>query len=240
MTRPSLQSVATRSYPDEVSSSPPRREDSHGLADRLQEGTRDLHVRAERSGIIAGILRGRASRTGYTLLLRNLLPAYDALEGALEARRGDAALVGIARPEVYRRAALEADLEALAGHDWRDALPVLPAGAAYGRRVREANERTGGALLGHAYTRYLGDLNGGRIVQRLLRRSLDLGPACLSFFAYPGVGDLASFGADYRTAFDAAERHVDVSTVIDEARAAFRLNIAVSTEVEEAVSSVPD
>ena len=37
--------------------------------------TRNLHLEAERSGIIRELLRGNASRNGYILLLRNLLPA---------------------------------------------------------------------------------------------------------------------------------------------------------------------
>jgi heme oxygenase len=49
----------------------------------LREATADLHRRAERSGVIADLLHGRATRSGYALWLRNLLPAYRNLEAAL-------------------------------------------------------------------------------------------------------------------------------------------------------------
>ena len=56
---------------------------------RLQERTATLHRQAERSGFIRTMLQGRASRDGYALFLRNLLPAYQALEQGLERGRSD-------------------------------------------------------------------------------------------------------------------------------------------------------
>ncbi len=50
--------------------------------------TKTLHVEAERTGIIRDLLRGEASREGYILLLRNLLPAYREMEQGLERHRG--------------------------------------------------------------------------------------------------------------------------------------------------------
>jgi heme oxygenase len=58
--------------------------------------TKVLHLEAERTGIIRDLLRGEASRHGYVLLLRNLLPAYQAMEHGLESHRGSAVLGAIA------------------------------------------------------------------------------------------------------------------------------------------------
>ena len=49
----------------------------------LRERTRELHIQAERSGFIADMLHGRASRHGYVLMLQNLLPVYRTLETQL-------------------------------------------------------------------------------------------------------------------------------------------------------------
>ena len=54
--------------------------------------TKTLHVEAERTGIIRDLLRDEATRKGYVLLLRNLLPAYQALEQGLERHRDSPAL----------------------------------------------------------------------------------------------------------------------------------------------------
>jgi heme oxygenase len=210
-----------------------------GLADALRRRTGELHARAERSGVVAELLHGRASRGGYALLLRNLQPAYEALEQGLERHRGAPALAGLARPPLYRAHALAADLAELAGPDWRAALPLLEAGAHYARCVAAAAEGRGERLAAHAYVRYLGDLSGGRILGPLLARSLGLPVAALTFYAFPGLDDPEAFRFEFRDALDRAGREMtDPAAVVEEAALAFRLNIAVSEAVQAALAPV--
>ncbi len=205
------------------------------LADLLRERTRSLHVRAEKSGIFHALLRGHGSRSGYALLLRNLLPVYEELEAGLESHRADPALTAVADPAVYRAPALLSDLDGLCGASWRGRLPLLPAARGYARRVAEARAGRGIRLLAHAYTRYLGDLNGGRVLRCRLQRSLGLGSGALAFYAYPGIDDLDSFKCRYRSAFDAAPVD-DRDEIGAEACAAFQLNIALSEAVQRAAT----
>jgi heme oxygenase len=207
-----------------------------GLADLLRARTHALHVQAERSGVVADLLRGCASRRAYTLLLRNLLPVYQELEAGLERHRNRPELAGLAEPAVYRAAALGADLCALEGPRWEGSLPLLDAGERYARRVAEAACGDGTRLLGHAYTRFLGDLNGGRVLCRLLTRSLDLGPEALSFYAYPEVEDLDALRVAYRNELDRAGAFVVPELVVEESVVAFQLNIEVSEAVQRAAA----
>jgi heme oxygenase len=115
-------------------------------------------------------------------------------------------------------------------------LPLLPSGERYARRVAAAAAGDGSRLLAHAWTRYLGDLNGGRILGERLRDSLGLGADALSFCAYPEIEDLAAFRRAWREAFDAAGAACATETLVDEALAAFRLNIDVSEEVARAAA----
>src|SRR5271167_815901 len=85
-----------------------------GLSERLRTATAALHARAERSGIVAEILRGRVTRTGYALYLRNLLAAYAALEDGLRRHRAHRAVGRFLRPELERAGAIARDLEAIA------------------------------------------------------------------------------------------------------------------------------
>src|ERR1700712_4979503 len=79
----------------------------------LYLGTKTLHTEAERSGIIRDLLRGAASRDGYILLQRNLLPAYQALENGLARHANAPLLAELAAYRLDRAAALRADLAAL-------------------------------------------------------------------------------------------------------------------------------
>jgi heme oxygenase len=205
-----------------------------GLALRLKDATKALHAQAERSGVVADILHGRIDRPAYALLLRNLASVYLQMELGLEQRRDSLCVKPIAKPEMYRSGSLEADLVGIAGADWQTELELLPSTEIYVARIAAASQGDGALLLAHAYVRYLGDLNGGRMLRRLLARSLELDDASLSFYEFPEIADLDGFKLSFRAALDlAGRRSADVEPILDEARAAFLLNIAMSNEIKQ-------
>lgn len=201
--------------------------------------TKFLHREAERTGIIADLLRGHASRNGYILLLRNLLPAYQALEHGLERHRDSPMLGALAGFELARAPAIEADLAALWGAQWSDDVPLLAAAGHYAGRVAKAAAGDGAKLLAHAYTRYLGDLSGGQILRRRLAASLELRPDQLSFYEFQRYADLDALKADYRHALDkAGALAADPDAVVEEGAIAFSFNIDLSRAVEAYAPSV--
>ena len=208
---------------------------SDNLSTLLREGTRAQHVRAERSGFIADLLRGRGQRAGYVLLLRNLLPAYRALEQGLDRHRASPVFAGFDWRALFRAPALEQDLDALAGPDWPRTIALLPEGMRYAEVVTAAGIGAGHGLLAHAYTRYLGDLSGGQAIRRLLGRSLGMGEEALSFYRFAAIVDPDAFKRDFRRALDAAGPLVDGVSILDEAVTAFELNIALSEAIRRAV-----
>ena len=204
------------------------------LVTRMRATTASRHARAERSGIVAAILSGRASRTGYALYLRNLLPAYRGMERALERQEALAAVRQLARPALYRADRIAADLVALIGPDWCDQVPLLPSGERYAARVEWAGAGNGTRLIAHAYTRYLGDLSGGQILRRRLAQQF--GPGFpVAFAEFPGIGEGGAFVAAFRAALNrAASQTMDDEPVLREAITAFDLNIELSLEVNAA------
>ncbi|MGH6641334.1 MAG: heme oxygenase (biliverdin-producing) [Bradyrhizobium sp.] len=213
-----------------------RAEAPDGVVTSLYLRTKTLHVEAERTGVIRDLLRGQASREAYALLLRNLLPAYQAMEQGLERHLQSPGIGVLAQYRLDRAPAIESDLLALCGRRWSQDIPLLTAGDHYAQRVAKAAEGDGSRLIAHAYTRYLGDLSGGQILQRLLARSPGLHPAELTFYNFPRFSDLDALKMDYRKALDhagivAADRHA----VIEEAAIAFSLNIDLSCAVQAAV-----
>jgi heme oxygenase (biliverdin-producing, ferredoxin) len=186
--------------------------------DAVKAATWHLHVQAERSGVIADIIAGRASARGMALLLRGLLPVYQVL---------DASPFG--HPALARAAAIEADLRVLApGVE----VPLLPQGAAYAERVGVAGE----ALIAHAYVRYLGDLNGGPVLQRCLTHNLDAPLPRLLFNDYPGTADRAAFTRDYRATLDRVVQAREWEPILRETLIAFEMTIALSEAARAAAS----
>ena len=139
-----------------------------GLAQRLRQGTQDLHHEAERSGLMRGLLRGQLTIPAYAVLLHNLLQIYTALETGLARQAG---AVDIDFTPLYRRRALVEDLRAL---DAGRPLPIAPATSRLVERLQWLSDNDSPLLMAHAYVRYLGDLHGGQLMRDRVARSLGL------------------------------------------------------------------
>ncbi|MFD2184420.1 heme oxygenase (biliverdin-producing) [Rhodoplanes azumiensis] len=207
-----------------------------GLSSALREVTAPLHRQAEKAGAISDIVRGRSSRAAYALLLRNLHAVYEAIERGLDRHRDSPAVRHIVRDEVFRAGAIALDLENLCGGTAAAAaVPLLPEGRAYAAAVAEAAAGDGVGLIGHAYTRYLGDLSGGQTVSQVLARTLGLDAGMRNIYRFAGIGDLDAYKNGYRAAIDRAAFETErPDTILAEAMRAFRLNIALFWAVQAA------
>ena len=207
-----------------------------GFAAVLRERTSGVHREAERSGFIADLIRGRTCRDAYVVYLRNLLPVYEALEGALAARAGrDHADVfaPFIDDRVRRVATLRADLLAIAGRDWRSMGEVLSEARSYAHDIAAVAGDV--RLVAHAYARYLGDLSGGQILKPLLARTLELPADALAFYDFPAIPSLEGHKVAMRDALDGLDPDSAMTEVIvAEATASFRHNIALSKAVQAA------
>lgn len=206
------------------------------MADRMRERTRGLHAEAEESGIVREIISGRIDRPRYVLFMRNLLPVYQQLELGLARMKAQPGIGDLYRPELFRTQALVADLRTLGGPDFETALPLLPAGQRYADRVRVAGGGDGRLLIAHAYTRYLGDLAGGRVLaRRLAAAGLYAGDGGgLSFYEFPQLAQPGAFARTYRESLDLAAAALGGSAdIVEESALAFQLNIDLSLAVAE-------
>lgn len=208
-----------------------RSEQDGSFSAALRDATFALHREAERTGFVADLIRGRATREGYARYLANLSPVYGALEHALT--RGwsaDSILTPMLAPALHRSAALQADLGAITGGQQPSSLVLLPEAHAYAAAIRAAADaRSGPRVMAHAYARYLGDLSGGQILKPLLGRTLQLTPDMLTFYDFPGLDDLGRAKQSIRTALDTiVVGSPDGDDLIEEAKLAFRQTILLS------------
>jgi heme oxygenase len=213
-----------------------------GTSDRLvralRERTRVLHRQAERSGMIAKILSGHASAREYMHLLRNLLPAYAAMERQLKDLPAGFPFAVIADRQLFRAQALRKDLLALAGPGW-PAIALTPAARAYADLKDALGSQRGWPIIAHAYTRYLGDLSGGQILQRILVQKLRLAHDQTNFYRF----ELPCEPGGFRTRYIDALNGVlcvggDMDSIVEEAAIAFQMNIRLSDELSCGTHSV--
>lgn len=196
----------------------------------VREHTRDLHREAERTGFVRDMLAGRIDRLHYLLWLRNLHAVYDALEQALRSPDGMARAAPFTDPRLCRTQPLAEDLVTLAGADW-DRLPRVPETDGYVDVIGAA--RLSWRLMGHAYTRYLGDLSGGQLLSGLMAKHLGLPADALRYYGFSGIPDIPSYRTTLRDRMDAV-LHDDESAMRDALQGAaegFEQSIALSRAI---------
>ena len=211
-----------------------------GLAAALHDGTKALHTEAERAGVMAALLRGQASRESYVRLLVSLHTIYDALEAALERHATHAVLGPLYVPAFARRAALEADLAAAVGPEWPTTLEVPPLAQAYAAHLRQLADAAPERLIAHAWLRYLGDLNGGQILARIVRGAESLRDLPTRFYEFPGLSDPRGAALEWKTRLDASPLDTPARVaVVDEAIEGFQRHIALFRAIADQPPASP-
>jgi len=203
------------------------------LSALLREGTRAEHEQAENEGFVSRLMSGGLDVAAYADLAAQQHAVYTALEEASAVVRADERGAGLVFDELTRVPAIERDLVHLYGDGWRAEIHVLPATETYVARLREV----GGDLpryAAHAYTRYLGDLSGGQIVQRMMQRHYGMGVAGLEFYDFPEIVKVKPFKDLYRERLDGlALTPSEIDVAVAEAQEAFRLNRGVFVALGE-------
>lgn len=177
------------------------------------------------------VLRGTITRSAYLALLVNLRAIYEALEIQLDANRDNPALAGVDWNSVRRTPALESDIEHF--RDRTSHLTTEQSASRYVLQLRKLGAEAPGALLVHAYLRYLGDMYGGQIMRRTLAKAFpDASANSFSFYDFTSVGDQNAFVNSVRSALDALPDHgFDADALLAEAKLGYALHAELFDEL---------
>ena len=105
----------------------------------------------------------------------------------------------------------------------------------YVNRLRKIGQESPELLVAHAYTRYLGDLSGGRVLMRVAKKALalPLDGSGTAFYRFDAIANGNQFKKRYRTLLD----NITVTTemadrIVSEANIAFVMNMRVFEELD--------
>lgn len=207
---------------------------SSNLASQLREGTKKAHTMAENVGFVRCFLRGVVEKNSYRKLVANFYFAYTAMEEELERHREHPVVSKVYFPELHRKQTLEEDLQYYYGVNWRDQVSTSPAGQKYVDRIREVSNTQPELLIGHSYTRYLGDLSGGQILKGIAQRAMNLSEGeGTAFYEFDEIEDEKAFKAVYRQSLDEIEVSEALAhDIVEEANDAFGVNMEMFQELE--------
>lgn len=208
------------------------------LSAALKTGTAESHEAAENVHFVRNFIRGEIDRELYKELVAGLYHTYAALERLLDLHAPGHFGTCHFPLELGRLESLREDMEYWHGDDWDrpgSACSVpSPAVRDYVDRLEEVAAMEPLLLLSHAYTRYLGDLSGGKVLSRIARRALRLdGHDGLAFYDFERVPSAKAFKDAYRGSMDGLDlTEREVGRVVAEANVAFALNMRVFEELD--------
>ena len=207
---------------------------SVALASQLREGTKKAHTMAENTGFVSCFLKGVVDKASYRTLVADLWFVYCAMEEEI-GRLADHPVVGqINFAALNRRESLEQDLAFYFGGDWRSSIKATPGAQAYVARLHSVAQEAPELLVGHHYTRYIGDLSGGQILKKIAQKAMNLGEHDgLRFYEFDSIPDEKAFKVNYRAVLD--NLPIDQATadrIVAEANRAFHYNMKMFQELE--------
>ena len=214
-----------------------------GLALELDDGTRKVHSVAENTQFVAGFFKGLGQRESFAQLTASFYFVYEAMERALDTL-DCAALKALDFKELRRLEGLERDMAFFYGAEWRSKIKPSRATAEYVRQIESvAGSEEPELLVGHLYSRYLGDLFGGQMMSGMALKTLGDavgdGDGGLAFYEFSEIADSKAFITEWYSTLN----ELDLSPamrekIVEEANVVFRLNIDVFNELEgSAISS---
>ena len=200
----------------------------------LKIGTKKSHSAAENTSFVRSFLRGVVSKESYKKLVSDLYFVYSAMEEEVENLKDHPIIGQIQLSDLKRVNALEQDLRFYYGPIWRSIITPSEACNQYVNRIREVAKNEPELLVGHHYTRYLGDLSGGQILKGIAEKALALGDGQgLKFYDFEKIEDTKAYKAGYRGILDGLPiTEHQANAIIVEANYAFRLNMYMFDTLE--------
>ena len=203
------------------------------LAQELKTGTKRSHTAAENTKFVGSFLRGVVSEQNYRTLIKDFYFVYSALEEEMERLKDDEFLNPIYFKELNRLNFIKWDLRYYYGPNWMMEVKPSEACIQYTERIHEVADKDPYLLVGHHYTRYLGDLSGGQILRNIADKALDLPKGeGLHFYDFPKIDDKKAFKTKYREGLDNGTTDTSkINDIIAEANYSFRLNMYMFDEL---------
>eukprot|EP00523_Entomoneis_sp_CCMP467_P018847 CAMPEP_0168823250 /NCGR_PEP_ID=MMETSP0726-20121227/10430_1 /TAXON_ID=265536 /ORGANISM="Amphiprora sp., Strain CCMP467" /LENGTH=490 /DNA_ID=CAMNT_0008876111 /DNA_START=38 /DNA_END=1511 /DNA_ORIENTATION=+ len=189
------------------------------LSQSLKTGTARAHEAAENVHFVKNFIQGIIDRHLYGHMILSLYYVYETLEQALNVHAPNEFAPCHFPKELARTGTLTEDVEYWHG-EVSSLAPPSPATVDYQNRIQYLAENEPLLLLAHSYTRYLGDLSGGKVLARVARRAQEIKSAKV-------------FKDMYRRALDDLPlTPVQIQRLVQEANVAFLLNMRLFEELD--------
>lgn len=193
----------------------------------LRTASREQHEQVRGSTFIGDLLGHKLGVDAFARYTEQLWFVYGALESGARRLAADPVAGPFVRPELFRMAALEQDLEYLRGPGWRTTVSALPATLEYADRITECARTWSAGYVAHHYTRYLGDLSGGQIIRDTAEKTWGFAKKGdgVRFYVFEEIPNPAAFKRTYCELLDVVPGdELERQRIVAECKRAYELN----------------
>jgi heme oxygenase len=179
------------------------------------------------------MFRGQLTKEAYIANLEAMLHLYTALEAELEKHKEDKNVSKIFYPELFRKKSLEQDLYFFGGDTYTLGSPSKNT-KKYTNWLEDISKSSPKNLISHAYVRYLGDLSGGQILGKIIRKTFTLQEGVGDLFYTFAINDIDQFKNLYRSQLDSLDiTEQEKQGLLHEVKIAFQMNGEIFSELDE-------
>jgi len=191
---------------------------------------------AENTGFVACFLKGVVEKKSYRKLISDLYFVYSAMEEEIDrlVYENHPIIKNIGFKELFRKETLKNDLKFYYGNNWKNLIEISDSAKSYVDRIRFVAKESPELLVGHHYTRYIGDLSGGQILKKIAKKALNInGNEGLDFYEFSMISDEKQFKKSYSDTLNQLPINQEVADqIIEEANKAFTYNMKMFKELE--------
>ena len=208
------------------------------LSKNLKQGTKKSHRAAENVHFVKNFIKGKINKEVYKQMVLSLWHVYTALEDELRKNATNPIYQTLHFPrELERQTALEQDLQYYFGDQVEKMKQLDPSECtkSYVARIRKIGQESPELLVAHAYTRYLGDLSGGRVLMRVAKKAMQLPKTGegTAFYVFDRIKNGNYFKKDYRKLLDNIKvTEAMADQIVSEANVAFVMNMRIFEELD--------
>lgn len=193
---------------------------------------KSLHDMAENTGFIKRLLLGDADKKSYGEYIYNLYYVYKAIEEGLEENSNNEIVKSFAIPEVYRAESIMKDFQYLLG----EKIEPLMSTKCFVNRIKEISKNNPELLIAHAYTRYLADLFGGRVIYGIVKNKYKIDDAGLNYYIFDKIENLRTFVMNYHNKLNLMKLSDCLKEkFLNEVAVSYIYNISISNELEYSI-----
>ncbi|XP_046846198.1 uncharacterized protein LOC124439942 [Xenia sp. Carnegie-2017] len=204
------------------------------LHHELEVKTMRKHRQTTKAPFIKAIMKGKLDVDSYKLFMYNMYFLYKVMEEEGDRHREDPKVKHVYFPKELRRTPeIIKDLEYYYGSDWKGKMKPMTTIRKYIARLRQLGDEEPMLLLAHQFTRYLGDMEGGQIMKKIVRKTFQLtGSNGVCFYEFANIPNLSDFKKVYRTHFDSLNLgKKDADRMVEESLKSFDFHIEFFAEL---------